>query len=510
MSEPNDLLKKLELCESEIEKLFLRAAYERIDGLTPQYQVLNYRIDFAVPDKMIAIEIDGHDFHKTKEQRTNDSQREREIKLALPTNWTVIRFTGSEIFQNATFCVDEVLQFMNKNQNFSNKIYALKDNVYAFLRSMIKRKSNITKNSGNWCSKGQTLSKKNKYDDAIQALDESLEIDPQLPDGVTKVELLTKPYYWAGKALELFDQMAVTGYPYFDISTINKDNYEEAIKCYNNAIKLDPFNTGWYYGKARVCTALSFYAEKMHAQDEFDLYFNETLETYKKAMKLDPLDARFWIEIGIFLNQLGKYEKANDAFDKAIGVNQNDEWLNFNIWDGKIYALTSIANTKPHDADIWYAIGNAWVKKGSDVVSRYKAIQAYDKAIINKPNFVEAWFSKGLALKQWSNEQSSKETETSIKAAFAMAESKYDEAIKAYDEVIKLDPKYSDPWYNKGLILMDQGNYTEALRSFDEAIELNSTDAISYYAKGVTLKLLGRTTEADATFAKARDLGYTG
>jgi|GEM_PF-5282152 len=500
MSDSKELLRMLNLCESEVEKLFLLAAYERIEGLVPQYTVLRHRIDFAVPDKMIAIEIDGHEFHKTKEQRTNDAQREREIKLDLPVNWTVIRFTGSEIFQNAAFCVDEVLRFVNKNPLHNNKNTTIKDNVYDFLRSMIKRMSNLTKISDVRYNNYSSLFEQSKHGEDVQALDKDLNIDPKPPAGITKAELLSKPHYWAEKALKLFDQIAVIGYPYFNISTINKGNYEVAIKCYNNAIALDPFHTSWYYGKAMVCAALSFYAKDMHIQDEFDLYFNETLETYKKAIEIDPSDVRFWIDIGYFLNRLGKYEEASDALDNAIKIKQNDKWLTFLIWDSKISALNGIAKANPRDTDIWYAIGNSWAKKGSDTTSMYLAIQAYDKAIINKPNFVEAWLGKGLALKQVSN------NETLVEAAFAMAESKYDEAIKAYDDVIRLDPKYSVPWYNKGLVLMDQGNYTEALKCFDEAIGLDPKDATAYYAKSVTLKFLGRHSEADAAFAEAEEL----
>ena len=294
---------------------------------------------------------------------------------------------------------------------------------------MIKRKSSITKNANDWRSKGLALFTQEKYDDAIQAydkafeidpknasawtgkgdalknqgkcdeavlaLDKSLEIDSQSSAGLTKADPSSNPYYWVTKALKLWDYNGI--YP-FDTSTINKDNYKEAIECFNNAIEIDPFKTSWYYAKARICTALSFYAKDMHIQDEFDHYFNETIEIYKKAIKIDPSDVRFWMEIGDFLNQLGKYEKANNAFDRAIEINQNDEWFHCSIWNGKIGALNGIAKTNPHDAEIWYAIGNAWVKRGSDVVSMYSAIQAYDKAIINRPNFVEAWFSKGLAL----------------------------------------------------------------------------------------------------------------
>lgn len=106
-----DLWTLLKMCESPAEKDFLCAAYEYIDGLIPQYVVPGYRLDFAIPDKRIAIEIDGHDYHKTKEQRTHDAKRERELEL---TDWKVIRFTASEIYQNAPGCVNDVLHLMQK------------------------------------------------------------------------------------------------------------------------------------------------------------------------------------------------------------------------------------------------------------------------------------------------------------------------------------------------------------------------------------------------------------
>jgi hypothetical protein len=66
MYDPHDLLKTLKMCHPEIDRLFLLAAYWRIDGLIPQYPVLNYHIDFAIPGKMIAIELDGHENHKSR------------------------------------------------------------------------------------------------------------------------------------------------------------------------------------------------------------------------------------------------------------------------------------------------------------------------------------------------------------------------------------------------------------------------------------------------------------
>lgn len=100
-----DALKITKLCESPIESSFAEAAIGVVDGLVSQFEVKKYRLDFAIPDKKIAIEIDGHDYHKTKEQRTNDAQRERFLQ---EQGWFVVRFTGSEVYKSDSACVEQL------------------------------------------------------------------------------------------------------------------------------------------------------------------------------------------------------------------------------------------------------------------------------------------------------------------------------------------------------------------------------------------------------------------
>lgn len=90
--------------DSPLEQMFYELAFLDLH-LYPQYKIGKYRVDFALPDKKIAIELDGHDYHKTKFQRTHDAQRDRWL---YGEGWHVLRFTGSEIYKDIDGCIDEI------------------------------------------------------------------------------------------------------------------------------------------------------------------------------------------------------------------------------------------------------------------------------------------------------------------------------------------------------------------------------------------------------------------
>lgn len=72
-----------------------------------QHRCGKYRIDFAVPCTLgwLAVEIDGHEFHeKTKDQASKDRERERYL---VSHGYRVIRFTGSDVWNNPFYCCRE-------------------------------------------------------------------------------------------------------------------------------------------------------------------------------------------------------------------------------------------------------------------------------------------------------------------------------------------------------------------------------------------------------------------
>lgn len=67
-----------------------------------------YKVDFTYGD--CVIELDGHDYHKTKEQRDSDYKRERYLQKL---GYTVIRFTGTEVFLEPRKCIIDMITINN-------------------------------------------------------------------------------------------------------------------------------------------------------------------------------------------------------------------------------------------------------------------------------------------------------------------------------------------------------------------------------------------------------------
>ena len=72
-----------------------------------QYVETAFRPDFFVhyDGKVVAVEIDGHDWHKTKEQRGRDSVKTR---FFAARGIRVISFTASQVWRDAAGCVREL------------------------------------------------------------------------------------------------------------------------------------------------------------------------------------------------------------------------------------------------------------------------------------------------------------------------------------------------------------------------------------------------------------------
>lgn len=109
---------------NEIEKAFYNAFINKcqqkygshLELMTFQYwieygKVIGpYKVDFLF-DKKIVVEIDGHDYHKTKEQRDYDYKRERYL---MKNGYFVVRFMGTEVFLTPEQCIEDLFEINSK------------------------------------------------------------------------------------------------------------------------------------------------------------------------------------------------------------------------------------------------------------------------------------------------------------------------------------------------------------------------------------------------------------
>ncbi|SDX05082.1 endonuclease domain-containing protein [Paenibacillus sp. PDC88] len=83
---------------------------EKIDRYTVDFLLIYRPVANQSIEKKIIIECDGHDYHeRTKEQAAHDKKRDRFFTM---NNYTVLRYTGSEIVNNGNQVFDDVSEII--------------------------------------------------------------------------------------------------------------------------------------------------------------------------------------------------------------------------------------------------------------------------------------------------------------------------------------------------------------------------------------------------------------
>lgn len=84
--------------------------------------------------------------------------------------------------------------------------------------------------------------------------------------------------------------------------------------------------------------------------------------------------------------------------------------------------------------------------------------------------------------------------------------SRYDEAIKLFDQAIAADPSSVHAWNGKGTALGEAGRFEEAIECFDKAIEIDEEFYLAWENKALALKAMGKTAESNSALFKSRQL----
>jgi len=223
----------------------------------------------------------------------------------------------------------------------------------------------------------------------------------------------------------------------------NEGNSDNAIECYEKAIRLSPDLAEPYYNMGNV-----YYYGKGN--------YDKAMEYYEKAVELKPDYAEAYNNMGNTYISKYNYEKAIECYEKAIELKPDLVESYYNV--GAVYYLRSNYN---------------------------KAIHYSQKAIELNPNYAEAYIVMGNIYG---------------------AKYNYDKAIKYYEKAIELKPDYAMAYNNMGNVHYYDNNYAKAIECYKKAIELNIDNVkAKSQLQNLYRDKLGKISESKELFNEIKD-----
>ncbi len=257
-----------------------------------------------------------------------------------------------------------------------------------------------------------------------------------------------------------------------------------------------------------VCKADSLFAlsENNHAQ---------CLILYEQAREIYPDKGKeAYIGMGNVYRELGEFQKAFEAFEKAISIDKKNFWVyhcqGLLYYDMEEYlkAIKQFNKAIRFEAiqDDYYWRGMCYYNLGN---YRY-AISDFNYALnFNDMLHELALYYKGRSqLKLGNTEDAIKcfnelceQSNTSFRGPYGLglafhALGRFEDALKAFDRSILLQPGDSDDYFRKGNVYMDMEDYLNAEEQYSKAIEISPEVHYFYSSRAVAREKLGKEKEA--------------
>ncbi len=194
--------------------------------------------------------------------------------------------------------------------------------------------------------------------------------------------------------------------------------------------------------------------------------YNNALDEFRQAVKLNPDEKQYSYNEALVLARLDRYEEAEDAFDRAAGLEEAE-------YVRKIYAEQIKVNRakKLHNQGC----------TAMETLNLTRAIELFEAALEIKPDMLESHVNLGFC---YGNQGD------------------IHKQIYHLEEAVKLKPDLPNVRHSLGLAYYDARMYHQAIGEFEQANELDPYIIDSHFKLGMALCRIGRYADAIPEFRR--------
>lgn len=317
---------------------------------------------------------------------------------------------------------------------------------------------------------------------------------------------------------------------------------EDALRCYDEALLLEPNNTAALVNKGNVLS-------EMHRG-------SEAIAAFDTALRIDPKYEGAWLNRAVCLQKDGQYERSIRSLDSLLEVNPDHvrairtKALAYRRCGRGAEAMPlyeKALRLRPEDADTWTARGETF----SELGQADDALICYDEAIALRPDYRLPRINKARQLVVAGRKAEGVREFSELAAAFVgqsaalneiaiglCAVNLQEQAIPLFSEVLRLspseaavslcnignallemnreiealewyrqsidvDPKYLSPYVQSAKAHHRIGNLKQCVDWYEKALEVDARDAKCWFGRGSTLLEMGENLRAIECFDNA-------
>lgn len=279
---------------------------------------------------------------------------------------------------------------------------------------------------------------------------------------------------------------SVDAYGYYlkgkdDLLKSNLTGYKSAIDYFDKAIETD---NSYALALAAKAEAQALLASELELNAKpYKSILDKALENANNALSKQNQLGDAYRALSTIYKIQGNFEQGKKEAEKALSLNPNDADAYYLLWSNSSSNLEDplikkAVSINPYIVKKHFAIGYAYFKQ-----SKFQeAIDVYNEVLKINPKFYLGYIAMGYAYDRLEN---------------------YDKAEESFRQALAINKSMSDAHAGLGFIMFKKGDLKSSFKEYDIAIKANPSYSLAHTGLGYVYFAIGKKDESLVEFKKA-------